>query len=260
MKESGYQLLMGLSLLVLVMGPGGIAAQPQELPVELGQALEAEASTQEEVDAWHEEKQEIVDRILHMKTRLRWLRYQNNKHVSYIAQQKKNLTELANRGEVLGTLRMKLAPYLDETLTRLKSAVAADRPFLPQERHDRLRFLDKSLSAYDVDLSERLRRVLQALEVEAGYGDSVEVRDRQVSVKGDKTLVRVLRLGRIALFYLIGDGAGVGKWDPDSGSWQPLPQEYGSTILKTMDMVSQKRAVEFVDLPLAMDKQQGTSE
>ncbi len=183
-------------------------------------------------------------------------KYQNKEYARYIKQKKESLAKLSNRKEELRVLRMKLAPYLEQTVKRMESVLAAVLPFLPDERQDRHRFLEKSLSDYGVDLSERLRRVLKGLEVEAGYGDGVEVTDRELMIKGKKTLVRVLRLGRIALFYVTGDGTLAGKWDRDSKSWQSLEKKYGRVIVKTMDIVEQKRAVEFVDLPLPEDGQE----
>lgn len=249
--------LIGVFTLAPFFRPGWVAAaEPRAVEKEFSKALQGEIRTQENVDAWEKEKQELVQEILNLKIRQRWLRYQNKEYASYIEQKKSDLATLSKRKEELRILRMKLAPYLDETVKRLKSVVAADLPFLPKERQDRLQFLEQSLSEYGVDLSERLRRVLKGLEVEAGYGDGVEVTSRELSIRGKKTLVRVLRLGRIALFYVTGDGTLVGKWDRECACWQPLPREYGQVIGKTMDIVQQQRAVEFVDLPLPEDRQE----
>ncbi|PLX96577.1 MAG: hypothetical protein C0620_02150, partial [Desulfuromonas sp.] len=158
--------------------------------------------------------------------------------------------DLKRQKEQMSLLRKELEPFLDSNVEQLHNDVANDLPFLDQERSERLAFLDQSLTDPDLALSEKLRRVLEALQVEADYGNSVEVTEQTLPLASGDTMVQVLRLGRIGLFYLSPNGDKVGQWDAQQRVWKPLPADYRDTVRVTIDIIEQKRAAELIDLPL----------
>ena len=153
---------------------------------------------------------------------------------------------------------MELEPYLVQVSERLRQEVDEDLPFLPQERKNRLAFIDQSLTEYGVDLSERLRRVLEALTVEASYGTSVHVTDREIEVQETPTMVETVRIGRVGLFYVTPDGNSAGIWDAQEKTWKPLARETAAELKKTVDIIQGRRAAELVRLPVGKLEDIGT--
>jgi hypothetical protein len=106
------------------------------------------------------------------------------------------------------------------------------------------------MNNYHLSMSEKLRRVLEALQVEARYGRSTGVDTRTLRVEGQTLQVQVLRVGRIARFYRSLDGEQVGRWNEAEDTWQPLSRDYSRSIKKAIDMAQRKQAVDLVDLPI----------
>jgi hypothetical protein len=95
-----------------------------------------------------------------------------------------------------------------------------------------------------------LRRILEALQIEASYANSAEVTQRSLTLNGEPLEVEILRLGRVALLYRSLDGTKLGKWNQKTQNWEALPARFERPIRQAMEMANQKRAVELVDLPV----------
>jgi septal ring factor EnvC (AmiA/AmiB activator) len=238
-----------LCCMAALAGPGR-AADVSEVRSDLEQAIKKEIRAQKEADRWSERKQQLISEIRQAKTRLQWHRYQNEKYGAYIERERENIAELERRRREMKTLRMKLEPYLDEVIADLEAFVDRDMTFLSGERSDRIAYLQESMNNYHLSMSEKLRRVLEALQVEARYGRSTGVDTRTLRVEGQTLQVQVLRVGRIARFYRSLDGERVGRWNGAEGTWQPLPREYSRSVKQAIDMAQRKQAVDLVDLPI----------
>ena len=242
---------IGLLLLSLhLCATHSLAATATQLQQQSQQALQQEIATQQQVDHWSEAKQALVNELLDQKTQLEWNRFQNKKFRQYIDHKRGTIADLKRQKEQMGMLRKQLEPFLDSSIEDLQTAIAADLPFLPQERQERQAFLARSLTDPELSLSEKLRRVLEALQVEADYGNSVEVTEETLPLDGEATMVQILRLGRTGLFYLSLDGENIGRWDPKRAQWVPLDAAFKPAVQTTIDVIRQKRAAELVDLPL----------
>ncbi|MBN2645418.1 MAG: DUF3450 domain-containing protein [Desulfuromonadaceae bacterium] len=226
------------------------AADPSTIEQQSVTALKREIATQSKVEQWSEQRQALVNELLDQKTQLEWNRFQTKKYHQYVDHKQATIADLKRQKEQMTLLRKELEPFLDSTVATLHDAIASDMPFLAQERQERLAFLDQSLTDPDLALSEKLRRVLEAVQVEADYGNSVEVTEQTLPLAGGDTMVQVVRLGRIGLFYLSPDGNKVGLWDREARVWSPLPDDYRDTVRVTIDMIEQKRAAELIELPL----------
>jgi len=227
-----------------------IAADPAQIQQQNSRSLKQEIATQKKVEQWSEQRQALVNDLLNQKTQLEWNQFQTKKYRQYVDHTRSSIADLKRQKEQMLLLRKELEPFLDTSVATLRQEVIQDLPFLAQERHERLAFLDESLTDPELSLSEKLRRVLEAVQVEADYGNSVEVTEQTLALESGDTMVKVLRLGRIGLFYLSPNGDKVGQWVQEKKAWQPLSDDYSKTVRVTIDIVEQKRAAELIDLPL----------
>ena len=241
-----------LAIALLLLGPPAIsgASRPEKAQKKLTGAIKTEAAAQAKADDWNFQKDDLVSEIRDLQTRLIWLQYQKKKHEIYVQGVRDNITDLENRKLAARKLRESLEPYLEEVVTRLESFVSQDLPFLAQERAQRISFLKNTLNDYHLDLGEKLRRVYEALGVEATYGKMVTSSDETLNLDGKDTEVTVLRLGRLAMFYQSLDGEKIGFWNIQSGRWEPLSREYPQTIRQALEMARRERTVQLITLPL----------
>jgi hypothetical protein len=223
---------------------------PAEVDRRVQQAIQEVREAQAEADRWAEKREAMRAEIRELKARKAWLDFQARKHEAYAATQKRRVAELERRKQEAQRIRVELEPFLEEVLARLESFVDADLPFLKQERRRRLGFLRRSLDDPRLGLGEKLRRVLEALQVEAGYGRDTEVVQRTLQLDGEPVRVSVFRLGRLGLYYVGPDGSRAGMYDPSADAWRPLPERFAKPLSSAMDMARRRRAADFLDLPI----------
>ncbi len=214
------------------------------------QAIETRQQTQQLQDSWSEEKDDLARRFRAATENVRWLSSRKIEETAEADALDDRVVELERRLGEADRLEGSMQDTLMVIFHRLEDSVAAGLPFLPQERRLRLASVGDELVRPDVTSAEKLRRLLEALQVEAGYASSVEVYQDEITVGGDKIHADVLRLGRAALFWRTADGDRVGHFDPAAGLWSELPGGDKRRISLAMEMAERMRTVELIDLPL----------
>ena len=221
----------------------------------LEKALERETDIQDRIEDWSREKQELMHRILRLKSEADWHKYRTAKYQEYIRRKNKRIDKLKREKERVNSLSRELEPYLDRVVADLAAFVESDLAFLARERQRRLKTLRQALGSYDTNLSDKLGRVLQAMQIEADYGRSVEVHTDSVQRDGQKIRVQVLRLGRVAKFYRSPDGEYAGRWTRSSGEWVPIDPAYAQAIRKAIRMTRDQAPAQLVELPIKGERQ-----
>jgi hypothetical protein len=243
--------LMSIVLLCLA---GAVLAHAQSQTGDLGETVdgtvEIERGTQEKQDAWADEKAELQARYRTAQANVGYLTERRDGEAEKAAALQARVAELQRRLEESQRLQASLEDTLSAILLRLESWVERDLPFLPQERSTRLELLRQELARPDVAGADKLRRLLEALQIEAAYGGTVEVHQDQIVVGEEELFVDILRLGRISVFWRTPDGERVGEYDRAGGAWVELPGKHRRPIGLAMDMAARIRPVELVALPL----------
>jgi hypothetical protein len=230
-------------------GSSASAASAQDVEKSVTGGVRAQAKAQEKADVWSEERAALTAEERDLAVREKWLQYRIQKYEAYVAGQKRAIEGLKQRKEAFAAMQMELEPLLDETAEKLEAAVAVDMPFLVEERRLRLTLLQETLNDHRVSLADKLRRTLEALRIEAEFGSSLEVSEESVQIDGNTVQARVLRIGRLAMFYRTPDGRS-GRFNPQDNTWVQLAPEYARTLGEAFDMAERRRAVDLITLPL----------
>lgn len=244
------RILLSMALLMLFGSQVAFGQSPDSVQRKVSKAIDREAKAQKKADDWSWDKRDLVDEIRDLKTRVTWLQYQEEKHEIYIVRVKKNIADLEFKKAEALKVREQLDPFLEKVVTRLAVFVAEDLPFLPDERQRRISFLKDSLNDYQLLLSEKLRRVFEGVQVETLYGKMVTSTDTTLNLGGSDTQVSLLRLGRVAMYYLSLDGTQVGRWNDETKDWETLDEDFVRPIRRVLEMAERKRSVELIELPL----------
>ena len=242
--------VLSAAMLLFVIHTTTVVAATGTVEKKMHAAIKTESAAQAKADEWTMSKDDLVNEIRALQTRLTWLEYQKGKHKTYVQGLKDNIDELKAKKLEARKLRENLEPYLDEVVSRMEAFIEKDMPFLKEERQQRINFLRNSLDDYHLDLGEKLRRVLEALSVEATYGKMVTASEDTLNIDGQDTQGTIFRLGRLAMYYQSLDGAKLAIWNADSNKWEPLPKEFSRDLRHAIEMARRERSVQLIQLPL----------
>lgn len=239
-----------LALLILVSAPAH-AADNLKRSLDLQQATDSAAqASQRRVDATAAETAELLTQYRNLSRRGEQARAYNAQMERLVRSQTEALKSLADQQRDLEVTQRELLPLLVRMVDTLGRFVDLDLPFHRPERRQRVAELRRILDRADTGLAHKLRQVLEAYQIESDYGRSVEAYRDTLSLTGAERTVEVLRLGRVALYYLTLDGAQAGYWDHAAGHWQPLSESYRDGIRKGIRVASKEVAPELLVLPV----------
>ena len=157
---------------------------------------------------------------------------------------------MERRLEEADRLSLTIQDTLNAVLIRLEDWVDRDLPFLKEEREGRIDYLKKELVKPDVSDADKLRSLLEALQIEMNYGSTVEVTQQKIELEGEELFVDLLRVGRVSVFWRTPDGKRCGEFDVGTRKWVELPGKHNRSIGIAMDMATRMRPVELLSLPL----------
>ena len=150
----------------------------------------------------------------------------------------------------VSVIERQITPLMIRMIDGLQQFVELDVPFLPTERAERVSNLKNMMDRADVAVSEKFRRVLEAYQVEMGYGRSIEAYSGLINVEGQERDVDFLRIGRVALMYITRDGSVAGVWDNEAKDWQNADDEFRMHITKGLRMAKKQLAPDLLVMPI----------
>ena len=104
-----------------------------------------------------------------------------------------------------------------------------------------------SLSKPKVTASEQVRQVLEAYNIEAEYGRKIDTYEDKLS---DGTVVNILVIGRIGMFYQTLDERDSGRWNKEIGDWEDLSSSYRKPIRDGIRMAKKLIPTDMLLMPV----------
>ena len=219
-----------------------------EKPVQ--KAIDTRQSTQREAEQWREEREKLmaryealeltIDRLTSQKEALSESNDQTRQRIAAKEQQLAHIEQISAG----------IIPFIDEIINHLRKEVNSGLPFLLEERRTRLERLSQLSTDPEVTVSEKFRKVMEALMVEAEYGNTIEVYQETAAIGGHDTLINVFRLGRMNLFYQSLDHNSCGVYNLADNCWETLPDTYNAAIETAIEIGAKRQPVELLRLPL----------
>jgi hypothetical protein len=217
-------------------------------------SIEMDRQTGKKMEKWEEERNDLLAQIRELKIRKRWILNQSKKYEQNAEKLKKKIERFEERKWENRMIAMELVPFLDDTSDRLKKFVEQDIPFHREERFLRLSNLRDNLNDPQKPLHKNTRMLFQALLIEAAYGKSMDGYETVIDTETGFQQVRVLRLGRVGLFYVSMDESKAGGWNPDTRKWEPLSPDLVHNLKRALEMTEKKRTPQLVKLPVGRVK------
>jgi len=213
-------------------------------------AIDIRRETQKAQTSWQEQSQRLLDDYEQLQLANEQLKMQRENLKKSVSAAKLRVAEKETQLKDIKKISVQIKPFLNELVISMHQMIEDDMPFLSDERCKRLNRLDQMLLEPDVAVSEKFRKIMEALMVEAEYGRTIEVYQETIETDGSKILVNIFRLGRIALFYQSLDGKESGFYNVALSAWEPLPESYNYTIQNAIDIGAKRRPVEMLNLPI----------
>jgi len=174
-----------------------------------------------------------------------------NDHVQrMVDDQKKNIASLQNQINYVHTVKQGVVPLMYKMIDTLETFVKLDVPMNLKNRQERIANLRLLMTDSNVTTSEQFRLVLEAYEIESGYGTTFEAYQGELDL-GDRTITAdFVSMGRIALVAQSLDMKHAWVWNNDARAWEELGDEYLKPITDTVRMARKQLPMDLTKLPV----------
>ncbi|MCI0732436.1 MAG: DUF3450 domain-containing protein [Methylococcaceae bacterium] len=238
--------VFGLVFSMPVMSAGTL---DQAIDAGVAQNTES-ARSQQRIEKLDEETRRMVQEFRQNTRNADVLKKYNDHLDLLLVSQEKEKQSLEHQLKEIDVTQREIVPLMLRMLDSLEAFVSIDLPFLPEERRRRIEYLKTMMVSADATNAEKFRRILEAYQVEADYGRTIEAYRASLTIGAGDRPVDFLRLGRVALYYQTLDGSETGTWNQESKRWVKLPGEYKRAIRDGLRVARKEAAPDLLTLPI----------
>jgi hypothetical protein len=244
MKNKFY--LMHLCMVVSISGM--LSSSDMESVLEVGRDNQLlSAKSQDNIDATERKTDKIVNEWKAVSKQVEGLKLYNEQKRIQIQAQLELMDKLDDQLVQVVVMQRQIPPLAQRMLESLESFIGLDTPFRIEERQNRIDLVRSSLAKPKVTASEQVRQVLEAYNIEAEYGRKI---DTYESTLQDGTVVNILVIGRIGMFYQTKDEQSSGRWNNETNSWDDLPGSYRKPIRNGIRMAKKLAPTDMLMMPV----------
>lgn len=214
------------------------------------ESISIRQDTQKEEQQWRDTREKLLTRLDTLEEKRQQLAERYDELQVNVQGTRERIAVKQNQLDDIEAIRGQITPLTGGLIDELHSFVKNDLPFLVEERNNRLERLIELRDDPEIPVSEKFRRVLEAMLVETEYGNTIEVYQELIDIEGKNTLVDIFRLGRVGLFFQTLDRKTCGFYDVATGSYQTLPAAHKQAIATAIEIGAKRRPVELLTLPL----------
>ena len=205
------------------------------------------ATSQDKIDATERQTDKIVNEYKVVSKQVEGLKLYNAQKRIQIQAQLDLMDKLDEQLVQVVVMQRQIPPLAGKMLDSLETFITLDTPFRAEERRARVDLVRSSMSKPKVTASEQVRQVLEAYNIEAEYGRKIDTYEDKLS---DGTVVNILVIGRIGMFYQTKDERTSGRWDNEVGEWVELPGSYRKPIRDGIRMAKKLAPVDMLLMPV----------
>ena len=123
-------------------------------------------------------------------------------------------------------------------------------PFLKKSRIARIDNLDSIILQSNITTAEKFRKVFEAYQVEAGFGNTIETYPGFIDLSNQTITVDYFRIGRLGWYYRSANGKETGYWDKFSENWVHTGGKLNDEIKLALDIANRQTPPNFITLPV----------
>ena len=245
MKKISLPVLIGFSVISLA---NEVVEVNMESVLEVGRDNQKlSATSQDKIDATERQTDKIVNEYKVVSKQVEGLKLYNAQKRIQIQAQLDLMDKLDEQLVQVVVMQRQIPPLAGKMLDSLETFIKLDTPFRAEERRARVDLVRSSMSKPKVTASEQVRQVLEAYNIEAEYGRKIDTYEDKLA---DGTVVNILVIGRIGMFYQTKDERTSGRWDNEVGEWVELPGSYRKPIRDGIRMAKKLAPVDMLLMPV----------
>ncbi len=213
-------------------------------------------AVQEKVDAMHGRTRNLVDEYYaHLKL-VEGLQLYNSMLGKQLQSQREEIALLIASISEVAVVSRQILPLMSRMVDGLEQFIELDMPFLLAERRQRVVKMRTLLVRADVTVAEKVRRVMEAYQVENDYGRTIEAYKEKLQLGDASFDADFLRIGRVGLLYRTVGSDAVGYWNKTQGEWMPLQSSrWRRHIEQGLKVARQEVAPELISIVLDPDQE-----
>nr|WP_286009654.1 DUF3450 domain-containing protein [Salinicola sp. S1-1-2] len=250
---------------------GGVAtlASAQDSLSQAGiEAQQTQADLQSRIDDADDATREALQRLRQANRQADRLESYNAELVPIVESQAQRISRQESALAQISVTREALPGEMREMVDQLHQLVAADMPFLRQERLARVEDLENMLGSDTLDRADKLQRIFSAWRTELDYGRDMDqwsgpLDGAQSDAASDASQyareVDYLRVGRAGWYYVTPDDRAGGVWSVADGQWQPLDAADVREVRRGIRIAEEQNAPALLELPASLTVEQGVS-
>ena len=246
------KLIKGISLPALFCFSTFVSAN--EIEVNMENVLEVgrenqklSANSQDRIDQTERQTDKIVNEYKVVSKQVEGLKLYNEQKRIQIQAQLDLMDKLDNQLTQVVVIQRQIPPLAQKMLDTLETFISLDTPFRKEERRERVDLVRSSLAKPKVTASEQVRQVLEAYNIEAEYGRKIDTYEDELS---DGTVVNILVIGRIGMFYQTKDERTSGRWNNETGEWEELSSSYRKPIRDAISIAKKLAPTDMLMMPV----------
>lgn len=212
--------------------------------------FKASVKSQNKINSIYEQTQDLLAQYRNVVDEADVLKGYNDHVQRMVDDQKANIASLERQIAGIDKVKQGVVPLMYKMIDTLETFVKLDVPVNLEARLERIDGLREVMTNSNVTTSEQFRLVLEAYEIEAGYGTIFDAYQGELDLGDRKLTVDFVHMGRIALVAQSLDFKNAWVWNNETRNWDALGDEYLKSITDTIRMARKQLPMDLTKLPV----------
>jgi len=208
------------------------------------------AKSQTKVNSIYEQTQDLIGEYRNTIDEAEVLEGYNDHVQRMVNDQKANVISLQKQIDSVDEVKQGVVPLMYKMIDTLETFVNLDIPMNIERRQERIQNLRDIMTDSNVTTSEQFRLVLEAYEIESGYGSIFDAYQGEIDLGGRKLTADFVHMGRIALVAQSLDAKHSWLWNNNTRAWEELGDEYLKPITDAIRMARKQLPPNLIKLPV----------
>mgnify|MGYP001183138946 FL=1 len=205
---------------------------------------------QKEIDNLDEQAKKLYYEFKDTVSEYEGLRRYDDQLEKIVFSQEDEIKDILKQIDSLDNVNKEILPFLKETVDSLRKFIELDMPFLKESRVGRIDDLDSIILQSNVTTAEKFRKVFEAYQLEAGFGNTIETYPGFIDLDNQTISVDYFRIGRLGWYYRSANGRETGYWDKFSENWIHIGGRLNDEIKLALDIANRQTPPNFITLPV----------
>ncbi|KGJ96324.1 DUF3450 domain-containing protein [Colwellia psychrerythraea] len=251
-KVSKKSLIATAMVGALALAGSNIAAADALTDLQKAEAkiFKQSAKSQAKVNSIYEQTQDLLGEYRNTVDEADVLRGYNDHVQRMVDDQVVRIASLQKQIDSIDEFKQGVVPLMYKMVDTLDTFIKLDVPMNIERRNERVANLRAVMDDSNVTTSEQFRLVLEAYEIEAGYGSVFDAYQGEIDLGGRTLTADFVHMGRIAFVAQSLDAKHSWLWNNETRAWEELGDEYIKPISSAIQMARKQIPMDLAKLPV----------